>query len=114
MLPVYCGELSSEIGIEFENSLAVFEQNEMIDEWKPQSKIPRGIYLYSKIDDAVYVVASIPHNQFPVNEIYLMVNGKFTRNEEFTYMSTGIGINEYERFAELIRTGVIEEKCFEQ
>ena len=108
---IYCGGIDSEAGVEFENSKEIFNKNEIINDLIDKAVISNGVYLYSKIKDDFYAVASIPHDRFPVNEIYLMVNGKFEKNGKVAYMQSGISIRKYEKFAKLVIANVVQEKC---
>ena len=111
--PAYCGDAGSEAGFEFINSGGIFSQEEMVHKWRGKTQVSKGVHLYSKIENNVFFVASIPHNRFPVSEIYLMINGKVSKEDSVLYLKGAIGIQEYDEFVKLIGEGVVQSKCFD-
>lgn len=111
--PAYCGNSESQAGTEFNNSTEIFARQEIVNDLRGRTQISKGVYLYSKIGSDVFVVASIPHDRFPISEIYLMINGKFKKEDKVLYFKTGIGIQEYDELVKLIGEGAIQRKCFD-
>jgi len=110
-LPIYCGNKDTEAGKGYLRSKKYFIEPELRNKLEGKTTLDKGVYLYSVIDNKIIAIASVPHNNYPIDDLHLIIRGFVQSNGKEVYFQTGIGINEYSDFADLIEKNIIQEKC---
>ena len=112
-LPLYCGDENSEAALHFNDRLSLYSTPQLKDEFNEKAELSRGVYLYSKIGEGIYAIASIPHDRFPTSELFLIITGKVNLNNEVRYIETGMNVKYFEEFSRLVENHTIQKACFE-